>query len=63
MPRTRNTHDRLKWLALAAASLPAAAQAQDCTAPVTQSAMQRCASDEFLDAQADYASRYKALAN
>lgn len=46
---------------LVAVSTSAAAWGDDCTAPVTQRAMQKCAYDEFLAAQADYADLHRAL--
>jgi len=51
---------RLAAMLVAVAS-STAAWGDDCAAPVTQRAMQKCAYDEFLVAQADYAGRYQAL--
>ena len=54
-----------RWLcavAIAAAALAPSAHADNCAAASTTKAMQQCAYDEFLSAQAVYAQRYRSLA-
>lgn len=49
--------------ALAVCGFIAPAMAQGCSAAVTQADLARCAYEEFLSANADYAAAYKVLAD